>query len=83
MIVAVAYRLSNGLVLSLPAPAFHAEVRQAAPWCYQQFRDQKAEPGFMSDAGGFLTLPEAMQHAQACGQLVTDAEGHKTLPWGA
>ncbi len=82
MIVAAAYRLTNGLVLSMPAPAFHQEVRAGLRLIYGHFKHDAAEIGYMTDGGVFLPLYEALKHAEQTGQVTTGDDGVKTIQWG-
>jgi hypothetical protein len=82
-IVAVAFRLPDGLVLTLPAPNRHYNVIHTVE-AIKMPRDAKAElvlgegddparfvdQGFLTSAGRYVTREEAMLIARARGQLI-------------
>lgn len=82
-IVAVAFRLPDGLVLSLPAPNRHHDIIAAVD-ALQMPRPAKAElvlgedgddgrpvdQGFLTSSGRYVTREDAMLIARAQGQLI-------------
>ena len=82
MIVAAAYRLANGLVLSMPAPAFHSDIKTAVRAMYGHLKGLGTEKGYLTDKAEFLPLYEALRHAEACGQVQAHSDDYKVIRWG-
>ena len=79
MIVAAALRVPNGLTFSLPRPARHDAVIHAMVDHGISAKFDRAEQGFLDDAGGFLGRRDAFLHALACGQIREEDDGRKVL----
>ena len=68
MIIAAAIRLPGGLVLSMPPPERHVNIKMHARTVALSGREQTE--GFLDHKGRFLTRHEAMQHVLLVGQQV-------------
>lgn len=72
MIVAAAIRMSNGLVVSMPAPHRHHDIIRMLNDAYARPYLMRGEQGFLDDKGNFRNRIEAAEMAIAEGQLLDD-----------